>query len=273
MRKIQRLNKLYMTFLIFLISFTTYSCIKSFSPLGDKLAMDLLKRDIQIHNFSTFVPPRSGNCIGSIISFTKNDFDILVASADTCYPKIKRLNPVDVAWLNNSYVFNSNSGVVLSIIEKLKEKVDVDILLNSKHNINVSIKLGKPHLFQCEKIVIEDAIRKLDRNSSCYKEATKPGNIIIISTLAVKSIIYEFKTNSGKNIQLTSDLLKSMKLSPYLQNQYVGKSSIIIEGDFLLGYRAIEVRELPGLTHDNLEFNELTYKQIEEYRYFYQNAD
>lgn len=251
---------------IFILLMGGIGCVTVSNRLGSQDGLDKLRQEIEAHHFTPFLPPRGGYELGSIIQINSKGQDLLVARVDTCFPSLKRPDPQPIGWLNSSYSIHSMLGVTGWIAELLKDKLNVDLVLKSSSDISVSLQFGRPRLHQFEIVCLQEAIRKMDRNTECYKAATKPGNFILVSTLDVQSVIYSFKTESGKDIGLTADLIKKLQIMPELGKKYKRESSIKIDKQLLIGYRAMEARAMPGLTHDKLEFRELTLERINEYR-------
>ncbi len=226
-------------------------------------AKDTWIKEINAEKFAVFNPPREGEELGNIITFDDKGREYLVATPATCFPTLKPPIPKGVALLTTSSETTGTQGLSANIAQVLKGKVDLSFVANSNTNTKVSLKLGSPKIAQYELVSLKTAISGINHDSECYKAITNPSNLVVLSTLSVSSVGYEFKDSSDKDVKLTADILTQAKVSPELKQKFEGQASLIVDQPLSIGYRALAVRELPGLNSDKFDYKELSTQEVD----------
>ena len=229
-------------------------------------AKDTWLEELDAERFSAFSPPREGQELGNVITFDDKGREYLIASVATCLPSLQAPMPRAVALLSTSSDATTSQGLSGSVAEALRGKVDLSFAAKNSSMTKVSLRLGSPKITQYEILLLKSALGKLERGSDCYKAVANPRNLIVVSTLSVSSITYEFKDSADRELKLTADIAAQAKLSPSLAQKFDGQASLVVEQPLLIGYRAIAVRELPGLNADSFEVRELSPGELEKMR-------
>lgn len=229
-------------------------------------ANDVWRDEIESEQYSVFSPVRSNNELGNIITFDNKGREIIIARRDTCFPNIYKPNPYNIEFVKSSEKVDSSAKISGSIAEMLKGKVDLSFLASHETVKSVSLKITTPKVTQYETLLLKQEINKLERESDCYRALATPGNLVIYNMLTADQVEYTFSDKSGQKLTVTADILSQAKVSPELSRKSEGDASLMIDYPITIGYRAMEARELPGLTKDKFDLRIVEPNKVKAYR-------
>jgi hypothetical protein len=229
-------------------------------------ANDTWRSEIESERYTVFSPVRSINELGNIITFDSSGREIIVARRDTCFPNIYAPQPVKVEFIKSTDKVESSSKISGNVADVLKNKVDLSFLASHQKIKSVSIKIISPKVSQYEMLLLKKEIGMLERQSDCYRALATPGNLLVYNTLTAEQVEYIFSDKSGQKLILTADILSQAKVSPELSRNSEGDASLIIDYPVTIGYRAIEARELPGLTEDKFDITIVEPNKVKMYQ-------
>jgi len=226
-----------------------------------------LKKYLEQHNYTSFNPPRSADGAATIVDF-KNGSESLVARAKQCLLSTSdiKVDRRDVAIAKTSYELTTDYGLELSLPKAILKDVDLAAAIGRNGVEKVSIALEKPFEDTISRYDVIQYLSTLAQNTTCFELFSDDDNLLLNQVLGVKGIEYSFQDKNNTVIRLTAEILNSINVSPALTAGYVGKSSLSVDQEVLIGYRAWQITESAGVIGSPLDIEELSSENIEDLR-------
>jgi hypothetical protein len=218
-------------------------------------------------SFTVFVPPRDGDGTGSVVSFNDRREESIVASATDCF-KPDRVIPASsrVVVLDSEYELTTNDKVMLGLPALFKSKVDFSADLGNTGVRKVKYKLVEPYTTRITLISARNYFRQLAADDPCRKLVDNQGNLLIHMVLGAKGVEYSFYGENDAKLTINAEILKVLKVEPQFASKYNGTSSIKLDSNMLLGYRAWQLLDVKGIVAGGKDFVELTPVDVERMR-------
>lgn len=216
-------------------------------------ARSVFREELISQGYQPFDPIREGIGIGSIITYDRSGREVVVANAEQCFPEITGDKPPKrpAVLFQGKYERLREGNLGVSAAQLNKSIADLSFALEASSEVSVDMQFVKPNIRYLSVLEFEALLAKLSTtNAACYRAALDPKNIVIIHTLGVAGAQYTFKDKSNRGINLSASILDKAKVAPSIRQKLEGQSSLDVDQEMVLGYRALEFRKGSGLNND-----------------------
>ncbi|WP_426088392.1 hypothetical protein [Janthinobacterium sp. PSPC1-1] len=219
---------------------------------------DVWKKELQDSSFDAWYPPRSGDGIGTIITFDDKKREIIVKSGASCF-KSKPLK-YSVGILEKSVNYSADGSVSYQVAEALKSKVDINAMASSNKDKKINLALKSPYRQRYETSDLKQEMASMSRDSECFRALTNKNNLFVFDVLGAEGVSFKVVDNAGASIKFNAALINAGKLDSSIQVKANETDELIVPEPMLVGYKAIRATYFPGLTHDRVEVVEVPLK-------------
>jgi len=222
---------------------------------------------VRSSKFTAFVPPRDGDGAGSIVSFRRGEEGIVASPADCFRPERVVPSTQQVGVLDSEYELTTNDKIIIGLPGAFKTRLDLNADLSRAGVKRVKYRLLKPYTTRITLISARNYFNTLPDGDPCRKLVDDDGNLLLHTVLGAKGIEYSFYGEKDAKMKLTAEILGLLKAEPDLASKYNGTSSLQLNENMLLGYRAWQLTEIKGFaTASGKDFVELSPEEVERLR-------
>jgi hypothetical protein len=220
------------------------------------------------YGFTAFTPFREGDGAGTIVSFDSQKRESIIFSPANCLkPDAVKPGASGVALLAQEYTTTSSEQLELTLLQLTKYQVNVAGAIGQNGVRSVSIKLIDPVTQRIERGVAKDFTRSLKKDSSCYEEVVRDGNLVIHTVLGARGVEYSFNGEGNQKLNLSVAILETIKLGPDISEKFKNKAGLQLLADpnklMLFGYRAWIAKDVPNALQEGAELVALEKADIE----------
>lgn len=252
------------------ISFITLVFSGCESPFARRAAAGdaALRSYITKELFTPFIPPRSGDGAGTIISFDSRGVETIVASVENCFSPLTVIpHQETILVLQNQLDLSNDDKIALSLPAAVGRKIDFNASLAGNGVAKVKFQLIEPFKIHITLFDAQTFVQQLPPSSRCRQILSNPDNLIVHTVLGAKGIEYSFYDKNDTKLVLTANLLSALKVDPTLTRTSEGTSSLSLKDrDMLFGYRAWKGTFFSGFGESGVKLTSLRPEEIESIR-------
>lgn len=225
------------------------------------------KKYIKDQNYTPFTIPRQGEGVGTLISF-QDGFESLIMRKNKCLGGIQEVE-LPVTLPDFSYELKESNKVELDASKIINQNLNLSGAFESNGVKTVEVTFVEPFEIAIPRSDIKDLIRDLNNSNieaqkRCVNEITDRKNLLIERVLGAKKIKYRFLNNRNQAMNLNADILQKINITGERAQELNMSTSLDVDFPVIVGYRAWNIKKVPGLAETEFEIIDLSLENIEK---------